>query len=50
MEEKIVAFRKPAAAEHDPALERAMFFAELELQELTQTIPQAAPEAPRAVY
>jgi hypothetical protein len=49
MEEKIVAFRKPVA-EHDPVADRAMFFAELEIQELTATIPQAEPAAPKAVY
>lgn len=49
MEEKIVAFRKPAT-EHDPVADRAMFFADLEITELAKTIPQAVPAAPKVVY
>ena len=47
MDEKIVKFRK---AEADPSQDRAAFFAELEIRELTMTIPLAAPVEPKAVY
>lgn len=50
MQENILPFRKPAVAEHDPAFERAAFFAELEVEELTKLIPQAAPAQARFVY
>lgn len=47
MEEKIVHFRKNEA---EALQDRAAFFADLEIRELTMTIPQAAPAEPKAMY
>lgn len=37
-------------AKPDPVMERAMFFMDLEIAELTAVIPQAAPPEPKFVY
>lgn len=52
MDDKIIQFpvnrtRKPV---EDPETERALFFLDHELAEMTATIPQAEPTAPRAIY
>ncbi len=51
MEAEIIPFPTAARSEApDPVAERAQFFFDLELAELTATIPQAEPVEPKQVY
>lgn len=44
MERKIVLFPQAQPTFADPVAQREQFFQELALQELTRTVPQAAPQ------
>jgi hypothetical protein len=51
MDAKIIPFPAPEpTAAPDPVAERAAFFFDLEMAELTATIPQADPAEPKQVY
>jgi hypothetical protein len=52
MENKIIQFPQVKADKQaaDPVLERALFFADYEIAELSSVIPQAEPETAKFVY
>lgn len=55
MDTKIIQFPAPDTAPnnapaHDPVAERAAFFFDLEVAELTAIVPQAEAAEPRAIY
>lgn len=50
MEQNIIQFPRHNDADLDPVQQRAQFFFDLDMAEMTMTIPQAQPAESKAVY
>lgn len=50
MDRKIIPFPVVTTNAEDPAMARALIFAEVESGEIIHTVPRAVPAAPKAVY